>query len=159
MKKILFVCLGNICRSPSAEGVFRAKVERENRLKEFEIDSAGTADYHIGDMADKRSIEHAKNRGYDITPHRARQVSKKDFIDFDFILAMDKNNLRNLVAIAPPNAKNKIHLITDFVHDWGKMNPHQEIPDPYYGGPEGFELVLDLLEIATEAFYLTLKKV
>ncbi|MDX2129562.1 MAG: low molecular weight protein-tyrosine-phosphatase [Chloroherpetonaceae bacterium] len=150
MTKILFVCLGNICRSPSAEGVFRKKVQNRRLENRYVIDSAGTANYHEGEMADPRSINHAAQRGYNLSSHRARQITPEDFMNFDWVIAMDKNNYEGLKAIAPTHLKGKIHLMCSFVKDWNPLPVYQEIPDPYYGGKQEFELVLDLLEVSTE---------
>lgn len=140
-KKILFVCLGNICRSPAADGVMRKMCEG----LPVEIDSAGTAGYHIGELPDSRMRSHAAKRGYPLT-HRARQFDPlKDFERFDLILAMDKNNMRDLQSMDRKNQYgHKLKMMTDYCQT---MNA-KEVPDPYYGGPEGFEHVLDILEDA-----------
>lgn len=141
--RILFVCLGNICRSPAAEGVMRSIVENEGAADRYDIDSAGTGNYHIGDLPDNRMRIHARRRGYELT-HRCRQVRESDFDDFDIIVAMDASNERNLRRIAPtPEAEDKIIMMADFA-DLATRYDH--IPDPYYEGAEGFELVLDMLE-------------
>ena len=150
--KILFVCLGNICRSPTAEAVMRKLVEA--RDLSIEIDSAGTAAYHIGKSPDDRSQQVALKRGIDMSGQRARKVAENDFYEFDFILAMDKANYRDLLAIKPSNANADVLL---FLNEFGSMG-YEEVPDPYYGGEQGFELVLDLLEDACEQF-LTVKVV
>jgi len=148
--KILFVCLGNICRSPAAEGVMKSIVESHNMGERFKIDSAGTGNYHIGDLPDRRMRVHAIRRGYDLT-HRCRQVTVSDFDDFDLIVAMDASNQRNLQRIAPSvEAEQKIVMMADFA-DIACRYDH--IPDPYYEGAEGFELVLDLLESACYNLY------
>lgn len=153
-KKILFVCLGNICRSPAAEGVMKAVIEENNDNERFEIDSAGTGNYHIGELPDQRMRIHARQRGYNLT-HRCRQVKESDFRDFDMIVAMDESNRRNLMRIAPDvESQKKIVMMADFV------NPsyhYDHIPDPYYEGAEGFELVLDLLESGCRNLYDSLK--
>ena len=152
--KILFVCLGNICRSPAAEGVMKAIVEANDDSSRFEIDSAGTGNYHIGDLPDRRMRVHAQHRGYNLT-HRCRQVTPSDFEDFDLIVAMDESNRRNLCRIAPTvEAENKIVMMADFA-DLATRYDH--IPDPYYEGAEGFELVLDLLESACANLYDNIK--
>lgn len=152
--RILFVCLGNICRSPAAEGVMKAVVDANNDDARFEIDSAGTGDYHIGDLPDRRMRVHAQRRGYDLV-HRCRQVRESDFDDFDLIIAMDESNRRNLQRMAPtPEAEQKIIMMADFA-DIATRYDH--IPDPYYEGAEGFELVLDLLESACHNLYEILK--
>ncbi|MCO4755690.1 MAG: low molecular weight phosphotyrosine protein phosphatase [Bacteriovoracaceae bacterium] len=142
MTKILFVCLGNICRSPAAEGVFLALLERENIKYKFEIDSAGTSGYHAGEAADERMIESAKRRGIHL-PSRSRQLIKEDFDHFDYVVVMDDSNLKNSEKLAPQEHHHKIIKITDYSSD--KFGP-DHVPDPYYGGTQGFELVLDLLE-------------
>ncbi|MDX5300226.1 MAG: low molecular weight phosphotyrosine protein phosphatase [Gammaproteobacteria bacterium] len=145
MRRILFVCLGNICRSPSAEGVFRALVARHGLLDQFLIDSAGTAAWHVGKAPDARSIAAARERGIDIGMLRARQVTPDDFHDFDLLLAMDSENLANLMALAPAGLEHKAQLLMR----WGQ-GVQTSVPDPYYGGKEGFETVLDLLFEACE---------
>ena len=152
--RILFVCLGNICRSPAAEGVMKAIVDANGDSSRFEIDSAGTGNYHIGDLPDRRMRVHAQHRGYNLT-HRCRQVTPSDFEDFDLIVAMDESNRRNLCSIAPTvEAENKIVMMADFA-DLATRYDH--IPDPYYEGAEGFELVLDLLESACANLYDNIK--
>lgn len=148
--RILFVCLGNICRSPAAEGVMKAVVESEGADARFEIDSAGTGNYHIGDLPDRRMRVHAIRRGYDLT-HICRQVRESDFDNFDIIVAMDESNRRNLCRIAPTvEAEKRIIMMADFAD---LATKYDHIPDPYYEGAEGFELVLDLLESACRNLY------
>jgi protein-tyrosine phosphatase len=150
--KILFVCLGNICRSPAAEGVMRAIVDEHNDAANWEIDSAGTGNYHIGDLPDHRMRIHARRRGYELT-HICRQVRTSDFDRFDLIVAMDASNERNLRSMAPsPEAEAKIVPMAKFV---SKAMRYDYIPDPYYDGAEGFELVLDLLEDGCRNLYDT----
>ena len=147
---ILFVCLGNICRSPAAEGVMQAIVDSQDASDRFMLDSAGTGNYHIGDLPDHRMRVHARRRGYELT-HRCRQVTEDDFDDFDMIIAMDRSNFENLRRLAPnPEAENKIVEMAAFV---SKAMRCYAIPDPYYEGAEGFELVLDLLESGCENLY------
>lgn len=143
--KVLFVCLGNICRSPTAEGVFRHYVEQAGLSDKITIDSAGTAEWHIGKAPDPRTVAAAAKRGYDLSPLRGRQAQVEDFAKFDLILAMDKSNLSNLQAIQPADAKAELAL---YLPRFG-ISP-DEVPDPYYGGEDGFELVLDMLEQASE---------
>jgi protein-tyrosine phosphatase len=138
--KILFVCLGNICRSPTFEGVFRDLAQREAPQLRVLADSAGTADYHIGSPPDERSQRAAARRGIDLSGLRARQVSVADFARFDLILAMDRDNLRYLEAIAPRGARAQLALALRYAPDAGRL----DVPDPYYGGDAGFEEVLDL---------------
>lgn len=142
--KILFVCLGNICRSPTAEIVFREIVAREAPDLSIEIDSAGTSDYHVGAPPDARTHHAALRRGYDMSALRARVVEKNDFTRFDLILAMDRQNLEALQRHAPPAARERIRLFLEFAPDADVA----EVPDPYYGGANGFEEVLDLVEAA-----------
>ena len=143
--RILFVCLGNICRSPTAEVVFRAVAAREVPDIVLEIDSAGTAGYHVGEQPDRRTRQAAARRGYDMSALRARVVEPEDFEHFDLILAMDRENLRALERRAPPHARERLRLFLDFAPDTGIS----EVPDPYYGGANGFEDVLDLVEAAS----------
>lgn len=147
--RVLFVCLGNICRSPMAEGVFCKIVEREGRENDFEIDSAGIAGYHQGELADSRMRKHASRRGYNLT-HRSRQVKKEDFDRFDYLVGMDEQNIRGLKQLAgTPENIGKIYRMTDFCQ---RMSD-DEVPDPYYGGEAGFEYVIDLLEDTCEGLY------
>ncbi len=143
-KSVLFVCTGNICRSVTAEGVFRRLVQDVGLDAHFHIDSAGTQGYHVGDEPDMRSQHAAKKRGYDLSTLRARKVDKADFERFDLILAMDDDHHRILSRMAPPDQAHKLKMVLSYVKDC----THREVPDPYYGGPDGFELVLDLLEKA-----------
>lgn len=148
MKKhsILFVCLGNICRSPAAEGIMRHIVSEPGATGSWIIDSAGTSRYHIGDLPDHRMRLHARRRGIELT-HRCRQVTESDFDDFDLIIAMDSSNYANLRRIAPtPEAQEKILQMAEF---FDSVTPCDHVPDPYYDGADGFELVLDLLTAAT----------
>ena len=146
-KKILFVCLGNICRSPAAEGVFRQLVKERGLEHAFEIDSAGTAGYHAGEPADRRMQQHARKRGINLTSISRKFNPSTDFDKFDLVVAMDNENVSNLKRMArSPEDLAKISKMTDF----SKTGNYTEIPDPYYGGYDGFELVLDLLEDACE---------
>jgi protein-tyrosine phosphatase len=142
--RILFVCMGNICRSPTAEGVFRRLVEERAPQLGLEIDSAGTHDYHVGDPPDARAIAAAARRGIDLRGLRARQVEEADFERFDLILAMDRLNHATLVDRAPVAFHQRIRLFMEFAGD----RAVEDVPDPYYGGPLGFEQVLDLAEEA-----------
>ncbi len=147
MKKIVFVCLGNICRSPSAEAVFNGIIKKEGLLNKYIVDSAGTAGWHAGEPADKRMKLHAKKRGFDLTSISRQFDPASDFDRFDFIIGMDDANIQVLKSMAR-NKEDiaKIYKMTDF----SKEYTYDEIPDPYYGGDAGFELVLDLLEDACE---------
>ena len=142
--KVLFVCMGNICRSPTAEGVARALAERAGLADRFEFDSAGTHDYHIGKAPDRRSQQAAAMRGYDLSTLRARQVSVADFQRFDLVLAMDDDNLALLRRACPPELRHRLGLFLDYAPELGR----REVPDPYYGGENGFQEVLDLIEAA-----------
>ena len=146
MTRLLFVCMGNICRSPTAEGVMR-RLLREQRLEDaVEVDSAGTGGWHVGDPPDTRATAAARARGITLEG-AARTVRARDFEDFDLILAADRRNLRDLRAAAPEDARARIHLLREFDPD-SDGAPDLDVPDPYYGGPDGFEQVLDLVESA-----------
>ena len=142
--RILFVCLGNICRSPTAEVVLRELVTREAPDLSVEIDSAGIGDWHIGEPPDQRALAAARRRGLDMSRLRARQIASEDFQRFDFILAMDRANLSDLRRRAPTQYRERVRLFLEFAPDAGV----DEVPDPYYGGEAGFEEVLDLAEQA-----------
>ncbi len=148
---VLFVCLGNICRSPTAHGVFAHLVERHQLQHVISVDSAGTGDWHIGCAPDQRTAATALRRGYDLGALRARQVSADDFARFDYILAMDAQNLRDLQRLCPPDFRGELEL---FLRYGG--SDLQEVPDPYYGGAEGFEQVLDLVETAARGLLETI---
>jgi protein-tyrosine phosphatase len=141
--RVLFVCMGNICRSPTAEGVFRHVAEARGLA--VEIESAGTIAYHEGEPPDRRSAAAARERGYDLSAIRARQVRDDDFERFDHILAMDQENLAGLLARCPSGAEAKVRLFLDCAIEDIET---REVPDPYYGGPSGFDRVLDLVEAA-----------
>jgi len=139
--KVLFVCLGNICRSPSAEAVLNAKLKDHGLSNDVEVDSAGTSGYHTDEPADARMQTHAQKRGYSLTS-RSRQIRSVDFDEFDFIIAMDQSNYRNLLNLAKTSEhRSKVAIMTDF-----SENLDGDVPDPYYGGALGFERVLDVLE-------------
>jgi protein-tyrosine phosphatase len=144
-RSILFVCTGNICRSPTAEGVFRSLCAKAGI--ELRIESAGLGDWHVGDPPDQRTQHHARKRGYDLSSQRARQVRSTDFDEFDLILAMDRGHLRALQDMAPPRHHAKVRLFV----------AGADVPDPYYGGAEGFERVLDLVEERCRALLEELK--
>jgi len=143
--QVLMVCLGNICRSPTAEAVFRHQVFQAGLAREITVDSAGTSDWHVGQPPDYRSVEHAARRGYDLSTQRCRKVSPRDFLQFDYILAMDQQNLRDLETRMPAQSLAKVQL---FLGEQGVAG-YGEVPDPYSGGEAGFELVLDLIEAAS----------
>ena len=153
MVKVLFVCLGNICRSPTAEGVFRKIVEDAKLDSVISIDSCGTSATHAGDEPDPRSQRHALKRGYDLSSLRARQLTKDDFTAFDYIFAMDESNLRNINRVKPSNSTAVIDLFLKRYHCKA-----DEVPDPYYDGAAGFEHVLDLLEDGCRKLLADLKK-
>ena len=143
--RVLFVCLGNICRSPAGEGVLKAIVEENGDTDRWEIDSAGTGGYHVGELPDSRMRVHARRRGYELS-HRCRKVTASDFDDFDLIIGMDDSNISNLRRLAPSlEAERKILPMSAFFNAGSR---YDYVPDPYYEGAEGFELVLDLLEDA-----------
>lgn len=143
--RVLFVCMGNICRSPTAEGVFKHLVAAEGLAERIGSDSAGTHDYHIGAPPDARSQTAAAQRGYDLSTLRARQVTVQDFADFDYVLAMDEANRAALRRLCPTQYRDRVKLFLEFAPDSGR----REVPDPYYGGRQGFEEVLDLVENAS----------
>lgn len=143
---ILFVCLGNICRSPLAEGVFRAVVEGRGEASRFRIDSAGTGGWHAGSAPDPRSVAIAARHGIDISGQQARKVRPQDFTEFDLILGMDHSNVDDLCEIAPIQALPRIHRYLDFAS--GRVG---DVPDPYYGGPEGFATIYRMIREASEA--------
>lgn len=145
MVKVLFVCLGNICRSPTAEGVFRRYVADAGLLEYIHIDSAGTHAYHVGEPPDARAQEAASRRGIDLSSLRGRRATAQDLDEFDYVLAMDHENYWNLHAIAEEHNKHRIKLFLDFAQDLAE----QEVPDPYYGGASGFDRVLDMIEEAS----------
>lgn len=142
MQKVLFVCMGNICRSPTAEGVFRRLVEEAAVGDRIQVDSAGTHDYHVGEPPDRRAQQAARRRGVDVSALRARQVRDEDFADFDWIVVMDEANLRLLERRCPDEHRHKLSLLLDHA----PQAAVREVPDPYYGGDHGFERVLELVE-------------
>jgi protein-tyrosine phosphatase len=144
--KVLFVCMGNICRSPTAHGIFRHLVRESGLEPLIEIDSAGTHSYHVGAPPDQRALETARGRGVDIGDLRARRAEAGDFVYYDYVLAMDMDNYRSLLRICPPTMKQKLMLFMDFAPDLG----YREVPDPYYGGQRGFDQVFDLVEAAAQ---------
>jgi protein-tyrosine phosphatase len=145
---VLLVCTGNICRSPTAEGVMRERVRARGLDDRVRIASAGTHDYHVGEAPDPRSVSHAADRGYDLSALRASQVSPDDFRCYDYILAMDRGHLRILKSMAPREARARLGLFLDASARW----TGEDVPDPYYGGAEGFRQVLDMVEEASEGW-------
>jgi protein-tyrosine phosphatase len=150
-RRILFFCMGNICRSPTAEGVMRAKLAAAGI--DVEVDSAGTHGYHVGAPADERSQEHALKRGYDLSALRARKLEARDFSRFDLVLAMDADNLAHAERLCPPGERHRLKLLMAYAPHAG--NPH--VPDPYYGGAAGFDDVLDLVEAACDGLVASLR--
>ena len=150
ISSVLFVCLGNICRSPSAEAVFRHKAKQQN--VNVLIDSAGTAGYHVGSLPDSRSMEAGTMRGYDFSGITCRKLTEQDFENFDLVVAMDRDNLRNMDKVCPAEHKHKMSLFLQFADV-----EEDEVPDPYYGGKKGFEHVLDLIEAASDGLIQHIK--
>ena len=152
---VLFVCLGNICRSPTAHGVFQHMVDQAGLADRIRIDSAGTQDYHPGKPPDPRSMRAARRRGYDLGSLRARQVRQRDFTEFDYLLAMDGDNHQDLLQLCPPDKLDRVHMLLSFAEGLGV----DSVPDPYYGpGEEGFEQVLDLVEVACAGLLTRLRR-
>jgi protein-tyrosine phosphatase len=141
---VLVVCTGNICRSPTGEGVLRHLARARGLADRITVRSAGTHDYHVGECPDSRTLEHARRRGYDLSAQRAMQVSPAHFHEYDYILAMDRTHLRQLKALAPREGKARLGLFLDASARW----KGEDVPDPYYGGAQGFEQVLDMVEEA-----------
>ncbi len=152
--RVLFVCMGNICRSPTAEGVFRHALQAHGEPISIETDSAGTHDYHAGEPPDRRTITAAQRRGIDLSALRARTISEHDFARFDLILAMDRDNLDLLQRRAPTEYRERIKLVMEYAPDAYT----REVPDPYYGSATGFEEVLDLLEQASQGLLRELQE-
>lgn len=149
---VLFCCTGNICRSPTAEGVFMKKVADTRLTGRILIDSAGTHGYHIGEAPDSRTQEAARARGYDLSALRARRVERGDFERFNLVLAMDHDNRAFLARLCPPSGDPRLKLMMEYARNYTAP----EVPDPYYGGPEDFEMVLDMLEDAAEGLLETI---
>ena len=152
-RRVLFVCTGNICRSPTAEGVARRLAEKLGLDEDFEFDSAGTHGYHVGDAPDPRTVAAAARRGYKLAHLRARRVTEFDFIRFDHLIAMGRDHLEWLRGACPPLYHDKLALLLEF----SEHSEEDEVPDPYYGGAEGFEQVLDLVEDAANQLLLRLR--
>lgn len=146
MTRVLFVCMGNICRSPTAEGVFKEFIRKHRLEGSVEVDSAGTHGYHVGEPPDSRTQRAAASRGYDLSNIRARRVAPQDLDYFDLVLAMDRHNIDALMTISRPEHRKKIRLFMDFA----KHFDDDEVPDPYYGLGHGFDLVLDMIEDASK---------
>lgn len=147
------VCLGNICRSPLAQGVMEQRLRKSGLFHEVSVESAGTHGYHLGEEPDPRAVEAAARRGYDISGQRARRIRDGDFQSFDYILAMDQDNLQQLMSRCPTPEVDRLKLLLDFA-----PGPDaQEVPDPYYGGEDGFERALDLIEAAVDGLILEIK--
>jgi protein-tyrosine phosphatase len=151
--RVLFVCMGNICRSPTAEGVFRHYVNEAGLGHEIEVDSAGTHAYHVGEAPDRRSMAAAERRGVSLADIRARRVSDSDYERFDYIIAMDEDNQSRLLDQAPSEHHSKVSLFLSY-----SAGEETEVPDPYYGGAAGFERVLDLVEDASKSFLESIKR-
>lgn len=164
IKKVLFLCLGNICRSPTAESIFRKKAHE--RGLQIEFDSAGTSSLHAGEKSDPRSIRHAKLRGYELT-HLSRPLTISDFKNFDLILAMDESNIKNALKIAPKEFIKKLKLVTEYCKssdlnevtnpNYSSISQYTHVPDPYYGDSADFNLVIDILEKCADEFFNKLK--
>ncbi|MEY6432442.1 low molecular weight protein-tyrosine-phosphatase [Thioalkalicoccus limnaeus] len=152
--RVLFVCMGNICRSPTAEGVFGRLIEDAGVAHRIVTDSAGTHAYHVGDPPDPRAQKTARARGIDLSRIRARQVVVEDFASFHYVLAMDDDNRRLLAQICPRSEAHKLKLFMDFAPEW----PNREVPDPYYGGPNGFERVFDMVEAAAQGLLADIRR-
>jgi protein-tyrosine phosphatase len=152
--RVLMVCLGNICRSPTAEAMLRKHVHEAGLEALVEVDSAGTADYHVGSPPDRRAIAQGEKRGLAMKKLRGRQVQRSDFDRFDFVLAMDEDNLANLRRLCPAGSRAEVGLLMDYASDAGS----REVPDPYYGGIDEFERVLDLVDAASAGLVEVLKR-
>ncbi len=152
--RILFVCMGNVCRSPLARGALERLLEQTGLLAHVELDTAGTHTFHEGRSADPRAVAAAARRGVDLSRHRARRFREEDYERFDYILALDRQNLAFLEERAPAEHRHKVRLLMSFCPELG----HEEVPDPYYGGPQGFDLTVDLVEAAAEGLLRHLRR-
>ena len=152
--RILFVCMGNICRSPTAEGVFASLVARAGLSEHILTDSAGTHGYHVGSPPDVRAQRSAARRGYDLSGIRSRRISHDDYRRFNYVLAMDRSNLQDLHDLSPPGERARIELLMDYAPEY----PAREVPDPYYGGADGFEVVLDMVEAAGQGLLEAIRR-
>ena len=151
--RVLFVCMGNICRSPTAQGMFEQLVNEAGLDQRISIDSAGTHAYHVGEPPDNRAAQAASRRGVDLSQQKARRVQSSDFQHFDYVLAMDSSNLEDLLEICPDEHVQKVRLFLDYADI-----EQREVPDPYYGGTQGFERVLDIVETASQGLLKELQK-
>lgn len=154
MTKVLFVCMGNICRSPTAEGVFTQMIKKLGLDKQIQVDSAGTHAYHVGEAPDSRAQEAARKRGIELAQLRGRQVVSSDMIEFDYILAMDNENYDSLLNICPEGYESRVNLFLSHAAD----SDVEEVPDPYYGGTNGFDSVLDMTEEASKGLLEKIRK-
>lgn len=152
--KVLFVCLGNICRSPTAHGIFDQLVKKAGLQDQIHIDSAGTSDWHVGKAPDSRTVERARQRGYDLSKLQARQFERCDFDQFDYVLGMDDSNMINMRRLHPGQFDGVFELFLSF----GDRKDYREVPDPYYGDGEGFDLVLDLVEQASDGLLIHIRE-
>ncbi|RDX35030.1 low molecular weight phosphotyrosine protein phosphatase [Kangiella sp. HD9-110m-PIT-SAG06] len=153
---VLFVCLGNICRSPTAEGVFQHKVNEAGLGDKIKVDSAGTSAFHEGETPDERSQQEAKKSGYDLSYIRSRKAEAKDFVDFDLVIAMDIENYHNLSLLKTSGYDDKLKL---FIRDYAPQLKIEEVPDPYYGGAQGFTKVLQMIETASDSLLAEIKEI
>ena len=151
---VVFVCTGNICRSPTAEGIFRRMIEDAGLSDRIIADSAGTHGYHVGEPPDERAVEAAARRGYDLSGLRARKFQREDFQRFDLVLAMDREHHAILARLAQPSSGQKLQMMMRYARRFGEI----DVPDPYYGGPEGFDSVLDMLEDAARGLLEAIRK-
>lgn len=155
---VLFVCTGNICRSPTAEGVFRRFVQDAGLAKDITVDSAGTHSYHVGEHPDERSLEAAQRRGYDMSNQVARRVYEQDFHNFDLLLAMDRGHLRHMTDMAPGDTYERVKMFLSYAPPHLLGDAGLDVPDPYYGGEQGFEHVLDLVETGSKGLLEAIKR-